>query len=69
MPTPGPGEEPGWKRMFTLYVHPGQNYSFSSDSLFHDSPIQKREKVEWGQFSVVRAPPPPSPLPHANLQP
>lgn len=39
--------------MFSLYVHPGQNFSFPFDSLFHGSTISKREKVEWGQFSVV----------------
>lgn len=44
-----------WRNLFTLYVHPGINYSYPTSSLFHGAAIEEREKVEWGQWSVVRS--------------
>ena len=39
--------------MFTLYVHPGINYTYPEHSLFFGRAIKERAAVEWGQWGVV----------------
>ena len=46
----------GWKLFFSLYVHSPPANKWGSESIFAGREVPGRILVEWGQWSVVRAP-------------
>jgi hypothetical protein len=61
----------GWRALFSVYVHLPPDLAYPEGSLFAGHEIAGRIAVEWGQWSVVRAPRParPPPAPHAANTP
>lgn len=57
---PDLGGQQGWRLLFSLYVHAPPGNTWGPGSLFTGREIAGRIPVEWGQWSVVRAPRPSS---------
>jgi len=52
------GSAAGWRALFSVYVHLPPDLAYPEGSLFAGHEIAGRIAVEWGQWSVVRAPRP-----------
>lgn len=45
--------ELAWHHLFSIYVHPGVNYSYPEGSMFAGHEVEDRVEVKWGMHSVV----------------
>ncbi len=62
------GSAAGWRALFSVYVHLPPDLAYPEGSLFAGHEIAGRIAVEWGQWSVVRAPRPDPPPPASRCR-